>query len=63
MKDPMLEAIELLCSAWMIASRGGKDTNWPAFQARLTECLAEFNRNGMTPRTFRIPPSDDVTAN
>lgn len=48
------EAVELLCSAHEIASREGKDTNWPVFLSSLKKCLASFRRNGVTERTYRL---------
>lgn len=53
------EAIELLCSSYQIAARQGRETNWPAFAASLEKCLAKFNRNGVTPRTYRMPIAGD----
>jgi len=54
-----LTALDLLCSAHAIASRQGRETNWPDFQARVAECLAAFGLNGATPRTFRIHRKPD----
>ena len=54
------EAVALLASAAQIANRGGKDTNWPAFQKGVLECLARFNHNGNTARTYRLPGADSV---
>lgn len=54
------EAVGLLASAHMIASRRGSATNWPAFQESLRKCLAEFNHNGVTARTYRLPPYNET---
>ena len=35
----LAEANELLRSAWQIANRGGKETDWPAWRAKLEESL------------------------
>ena len=48
------EAVNLLASAYQIARRKGDATNWEAFEKSLLKCLAEFNRNGASPRTYRL---------
>ena len=53
-KEALKEAIELLCSAHEIASREGRDTNWSLFKESLRKLLAQYGRNGITPRTYRI---------
>ncbi len=57
--DATLTALDLLCSAYAIASRQGRETNWPVFQARVAECLAALGLSGATPRTFRIHGKPD----
>ncbi len=51
----LAQAIDLLSSAFQIAERAGKDTNWDAFKGSLLRVLHANNRNGNTPRTYRKP--------
>lgn len=57
------EAVELLSSAHMIASRAGKETNWSGFDKSVLACLAKFNRNGNTARTYRAIKEEPETSN
>jgi len=66
------EAHEMLRSAYQIAEREGKDTNWSAFKKCLRAAmfelvgLADLNdeqtvlRVTCTARTFQIPPADVI---
>ena len=61
------ELKELLRSAYQIAERGGRDTNWNAFHTAIQNCLAgdhadeqEILAKTCTARTFRIVSSGDV---
>lgn len=49
-----LELEDLLTSARAIAERDGKDTHWRRFSDR----IAKMGIGSITPRTFRILPSD-----
>lgn len=49
-----LELEDLLISANAIAQRRGKDTAWARFSHR----LADAGIGAVTPRTFRVLPSD-----
>lgn len=46
---------DLLSSAYNIANRNGKDTHWPRFAGQ----LHIHGINPITPKTFKILPSDD----
>lgn len=63
--NKMTEANELLRSAYQIAQREGKDTNWPAFIQNVERELMlqsgghpdneqEVLRSTVTPKTYRI---------
>lgn len=52
------ERIELLAAAFAIADRQGRETNWTRFRDSLLKCLAAHGRNGVTPRTYRLLPTD-----
>ena len=60
---PLIEVLDLLSSACEIARRRGDSTNWPAFLACAETALAEFNRRGVTARTFRIIKDDNEGEN
>ena len=49
------DMLELLASAYSIADRCGESTNWAPFRAAVLTCLASHGRNGVTPRTYRLP--------
>lgn len=50
---------DLLRSAHAIAMRGGEGTHWARFSAR----LGEMGIGYVTPRTFRVLPSDEGETN
>ena len=37
-----------------VSKAGGRDTNWSLFKESLRKLLAQYGRNGITPRTYRI---------
>ncbi len=49
-----LELEALLASARAIAQREGKDTHWQRFD----ESIAKMGISGVTPRVYKILPSD-----
>lgn len=46
----LLEANELLRSAYAIAQRNGEETNWEAFRGQLKKALDAQHESGLTPR-------------
>jgi hypothetical protein len=48
----LLEANELLRSAYAIAQRNGEETNWEAFRGQLKKALDAQHESGLTPRTL-----------
>jgi len=61
-QQTVLEAMDLLASAYQVAQRKGECTNWEALSSSLLTVLHKAGRNGVTPRTYRLvaPRRDDV---
>lgn len=49
-KQLLLEANELLRSAYAIAQRNGEQTNWEAFRTQLQKALQAQHESGLTQR-------------
>lgn len=53
-QQTVLEALDLLASAYQVAQRKGDCTNWEALSSSLLAVLHKTGRNGVTPRTYRL---------
>lgn len=56
-KKLLLEANELLRSAYAIAQRNGEKTNWEAFRGQLKNALDAQHESGLTQRALDVCPA------
>lgn len=48
------DPLDLIASSHAVAARRGKDTDWPAFQRALKECLDQHGRSVEVTRYFFV---------